>query len=140
MSKLRDLTIELGSDPLDWSRDDRREAVVELFEQDEREPRPDWIGDALSEDLVSNTNERRALIAALKHSSAAFRHAAIGIIVERALIRFPLDSLQRVAEEHEAEWRAEAAQCRAECELDSRREDAAMRAGMRALAAQGRLP
>jgi len=122
-TKLREIVLDSGStDPMDWSQDDRREAVLELYQRDEKARVPTWIGDALSECISCDTKERQALLAALEHDSPAMRHAAIGVIVERALLNFPLDTLQQIAEEREGAWRAEQYAEAAERDRDSRAE------------------
>ena len=100
MKRLKEIVIDKGSDWVRWTPDERREACIELFESDVR---GDWMSDAFSEALFRE-KDRNQLIEALKHDSPAMRFAALGLAIERILLTFPLDSLQRTAEEHEADW------------------------------------
>lgn len=119
MNKLRQIVLESGStDPLDWDADSRREAVIELFLSDEKNE-TGWVCDALAEGVAFRDRERMALIEAMKHDSPTMRHAAIGIIVERALLHFPLDSLRIMAEEREGAWLAEERACAIERDQDA---------------------
>lgn len=103
MNVLRDLVIDKGCDPDDWTADDRRAACVEAYEQDERQTYKYLMGDAFALDA----KDRADIIAALKLDSAAMRYAALGVIVARLLLTYPLDSLRITAEEHEGEWLSE---------------------------------
>lgn len=112
---LRALSLDHGSDTSQWTRDQQRAAVAELFEQDET---GDWIGDCLIAAAMRET-ERLDIIRALKIESAVARHAALGVIFERALVKFPLDTLSEIADENLDRWRMEERQARDDAETDS---------------------
>lgn len=125
--KLCELTLDNDTPHLDeWPADDQRAAAIELFEQDERQEvpgnYPDWIGDCMIEGIATNETDRLAIIAALKHDSAVARHAALGVILERALVTGPRDALTQVALENMLDWEAERRRDAAEAAYDSRRE------------------
>lgn len=103
MNILKEIVQDYGTNPDDWPVEAQREAVAELYEQDTR---GFWIGDALS-DWASDKKNRDKLIDALKLDKP-IRHAALGILMEQILVLFPLSHLQRVAEQHEANWIARA--------------------------------
>lgn len=127
--KLREVVLDTGSpDPMDWNADSRREVVIAHYEADERTRAPSWITEALVERL--DDSDRLALIEAMKHDSPAMRYAAIGIIVERALMDYPLDTLQQTAEERMPEWRSEERECAAERDRESRIEDRMLRGAL----------
>lgn len=109
MERLRELALENGPDVQEWRFDDQREAVVELFEQDEAKAGrgiPDWIPDCLSERIGCEAQARQEVIRALKLDSQDARRLALGELVERALLSYPLDSLAIECAERLADWRA----------------------------------
>lgn len=105
MKILRDIVLDCGCDPFDWSAEARHEAATEVYANDEHSRVPTWMMDALS-DATSRDTERKALLAAMELPTPVMRQAAIGNLVQRWLVEFTLDHLQRVAEEHQADWLA----------------------------------
>lgn len=96
---LKSLCIEKGTDPSDWTADNRREAVVELLRSN-----ASFITDAVND---MPERELQAVTDALSHHSPAMRHAALGLIFERTILAYPLDHLQATCEDHEGEWISE---------------------------------
>lgn len=111
MERLRELALEHGCEVQDWHPDERRTAVIELFEDDERKAvkphSPDWIADCLSECISCEPAGRAEVIRALKLASQDARRMALGELVERALLSYPLDSLTVICEERIHDWRAQ---------------------------------
>jgi hypothetical protein len=126
MSRLQELALDLGCDVESWPEPDQRAAVVELFEQDERQvppsKYPDWIGDCLSELVSCNEAARKQIIDVLQIDNTTERLCKLGQVMERALLTYPQDTLTEKCWSNIADWRAEERQCRADQELDSRRE------------------
>lgn len=107
MERLRELALEHGTEVQDWHPEDRRTAVIELFERDERERFPSWIGDCISERITCEAAGRAEILRALKLGSQDARRMVLGELVERALLSYPLDSLTGICEEHILDWRAQ---------------------------------
>jgi hypothetical protein len=126
MSRLQELALDLGCEVEDWPEADQREAVIELFERDEAKcvpgSYPDWIGDCLSERVACNEKARLEIIAVLAIDNTVERLCRLGAVVEKALLEYPQDTLTERCWSNIESWRAEERQCRAEQELDSRRE------------------
>lgn len=105
MFHLRDIVLDKGTCPDDWSAEARHEAATEVYANDEKAKVPTWMMDALC-DATSRDKERKALLEAMQLPTSVMRQAAIGNLVQRWLVEFTLDHLQRVAEEHQADWLA----------------------------------
>lgn len=122
MSRLQELALDLGCDVEDWPEKDQRAAVVELFEQDEAKcvpgKYPDWIGDCLSEKIACNEVERKLVIQQLKKDDRLERLLALGTILERALLTYPLDTLTDKCWSNIRSWRFEQRTCMAEDAAD----------------------
>lgn len=122
MNKLRDVVIDRGCDPFDWTGNQRRECAIELYQADENTKEtygPTWINDALVE-LASQSKYRRAILDALQHNQSAMCYAALGHLVASFLVTFTLDHLQATAEEHETAWLREDREAAERDEIDSK--------------------
>lgn len=122
--RLRALALDNGSDLSQWPVKDQREAVVELLEMDEAKAMRDaanWLGDILS-DLGCDPAACAEMISALKQPDDMTRLLTLGNILHDALVKYPLDTLSEVCEQHIYEWRAEESRIRAERSFDLRRE------------------
>jgi hypothetical protein len=122
MERLRALALDNGTDVQDWHPEDRRTAVIEWFEQDEPKG-ADWIGDCLSERIGCSHDARAEVIRALTLGDEDARRMALGELVERALLSYPLDTLTRICEDRIRDWRMQERVAAAEALADSRAED-----------------